>query len=399
MWPVQLIAMTDGRRRRGPFLAPAEILVLAGMVGALLFLLFPGRDYGTLRRLGHADELSIAMLSMGLRSHPDDEARLELARQQLTLGKLADAQGSLAPLRGRTDDIGHRAAMLGLALDRTRLYALLPADSARGKVQAEVHQSAMELLPATTDVHDLADLADLLLSLGDPGRAATAYQRLATLDRSNAVGWLEKAGHESNGAGNPAQAAKCYGEAALATADRARGLRLAHEALAALLASNQGGSQVGFARPLIERYPSDLALLELGVRIALASGDLATARHWGELRMAAAGSSDAAVREQLEILMQGGDAEGALKLARALLVRVPSDPGLHRRAAQLALWSGRPEESMHHWEWLARRGSEDARQEAIALSIALNDNDLEVKMRELQLERAKRQMAPRLLPQ
>ena len=69
---MQMIAGTDfSRRRRGPFLAPVEIIVLAAMVGALLFLLFPGRDFENPTFLARPDELSMAYLRMLLRAHPD----------------------------------------------------------------------------------------------------------------------------------------------------------------------------------------------------------------------------------------------------------------------------------------------------------------------------------------
>jgi tetratricopeptide (TPR) repeat protein len=395
---MQMIAGTDfTRRRRGPFLAPVEIIVLAAMVGALLFLLFPGRDFENPSYLARPDELSMAYLRMLLRAHPDQhEARILLVQEQMALGKLEEAHETLKPLRGRKDAIGQRAEVLALKLDRTRLYALNPEDPQRRTMQEEVRLAARNLIPRTTRVDDLADLADFVLSLGDPGEAALAYQRLAVLDKPNNIGWLEKAGRWSYAAGDPAMAARCYSEAALGATDPRQGVRLAKDALIALLAANQGRSGVAVARPLIEKYPKDLDLLEAGIRMSVAGGDMNSARRWGEQRIIAAGSSEKALREQMDILMKAGDPEGALKVARTLLARNPGDSGLHKQAAQLARWSSLPEEAMAHWTWLARRGSEEGRKNALDLAQALADVAIEVEMLELRMKQAKRMAAPRV---
>ena len=171
---MQMIAGTDfSRRRRGPFLAPVEIIVLAAMVGALLFLLFPGRDFENPTFLARPDELSMAYLRMLLRAHPDQaEARILLVQEQMALGKLEEAHETLKPLRGRKDALGQRAEVLALKVDRTRLYALQPEDPVRRSMQEEVRLAARNLIPRTTRTDDLADLADFVLSLGDPGEAA-----------------------------------------------------------------------------------------------------------------------------------------------------------------------------------------------------------------------------------
>jgi tetratricopeptide (TPR) repeat protein len=395
---MQMIAGTDfTRRRRGPFLAPVEIIVLAAMVGALLFLLFPGRDFENPTFLARPDELSMAYLRMLLRAHPDQaEARILLVQEQMALGKLEEAHETLKPLRGRKDALGQRAEVLALKLDRTRLYAIPPEDPLRRSMQEEVRLAARNLIPRTTRPDDLADLADFVLSLGDPGEAALAYQHLAVLDKANAIGWLEKAGRWSYAAGDPAMAARCYSEAALGTSDARQGVRLAKDALIALLAANQGKSGVAVARPLIEKYPKDLDLLEQGIRMAVASGDMNTARRWGEQRIIAAGSSEKALREQMDILMKAGDPEGALKMARTLLQRNPGDAALHKQAAQLARWSSQPEESMGYWTWLARRGNEEGRKNALDLAQALADVQTEVEMLELRMKQARRMSAPRV---
>ncbi|HEY0710103.1 MAG TPA: tetratricopeptide repeat protein, partial [Polyangia bacterium] len=396
---MQMIAGTDfSRRRRGPFLSPIEIVVLATMVGALLLLLFPGRDFENPKHLVRADDLSMAYLRMLLRAHPEDQdARLLLVQQQMALGRFEEARETLGPLRGRNDALGAKAEVVALKLDRARLYALPIDDPNRAGLQTQVKVAAERLLPRTQRPEDIADLADFLLSLGQPATAADAYKRLASLDRPNRIGWLEKSARWRFAAGDPASAAEMYSEGALGATDVAQGSRLGRLAMTAMLAANQGRAALGVVRPIVERYPRDLGILELAVRMAVASGDLSTARRWGEQRVLAAGSSDKALREQIDILTKAGDPEGALRVARTLLARNGAgDSSLRRQMAQLARWSGQPEESLTHWVWLARRGSEEARQNALNLAQALADVQVEVEMLELRMRQAKRMSAPRV---
>jgi tetratricopeptide (TPR) repeat protein len=395
---MQVIAGTDfSRRRRGPFLAPIEIVLLAAIVGALLYLLFPGRDFENPRHLTKADDLSMAYLRMLLRAHPGDgDARLLLVQQQVALGRMEEAAETLRPLRGRTDALGHKAEVVALKLDRTRLYAL-PSDSPeRLAMQGSVGEAARKLMPSATRVEDIADLADFVLALGDPAEAARAYRRLATIDTPNSVGWLEKAGRWFYAAGNPAEAAKVYSEGALSAADPRQGARMGRLALLALQAANQGKAGMALAKPIVEKYPRDLGLLEQALRMAVGAGELQTARRWGEQRVIAAGSSDQALREQVDILTKAGDPVGAFKVAKGLLARNPNDSALHKQVAQLARWSSDPEESMKQWTWLARRGNEDAREKALELAQALADADAEVELIEMRMKKAKRMAAPKL---
>ena len=96
----------------------------------------------------------------------------------------------------------------------------------------------------------------------------------------------------------------------------------------------------------------------------------------------------------MDILTKAGDPEGALRVAKQLLAKSPGNSQLRRQCAQLARWSGRAEESLEHWAWLAKRGSEDARQKALELARALGDNTLEVDMLTIRVNQARRMAAP-----
>ena len=412
-----LIAGVDLGRRRGPFLSWVELLALAGMVSSLLVLLFPGSDFENPVHLARPDDLSIAYLRMLLRAHPEDaEARLLLVQQQKALGRLEDAHESLAMLHPRSPDMEARAEVVALSLDRIRLAALNTDDPGRPLLLRETHAAARRLINRTNKPAEIADLADFLLQVGDPAEAARAYRRLATLDRPNHIAWLEKAARWSEAAGQPGVAARIYAEASLAASPAAppaeaagqkpatpptkelqTGPRLGRLALRALMAANEGKPGLEVARPIVERFPDDLELLELAVRMAVASGDLAIARRWGEQRVIVAGSSDEALREQADILMKGGDPEGALRVAKVQLERAPDDVALRRQVAQLARWSGNAEEALEQYSWLARRGFEDARTKSLELARGLADGNREIEMLELSLRRVRRMAPPPML--
>ncbi len=443
-----LIAGVDLGRRRGPFLSWPELLVLTSIVSALLVLLFPGSDFENPVHLARPDELSMAYLRMLLRAHPEDaEARLLLVQQQKALGRLEEAHETLALLRPGNEEMASRAEVVALSLDRARLAAMQEDEPERAGLMRETQAAARRLIPRTRKPAELAELADFVLSIGDPAEAAQAYRRLATLEPARRLFWLEKAARWSEAAGKPGTAARIYAEAATLAADKGQGKgkeagppakdpgsdpgkdpgkgvtnlqagaaagaatgkepskdpkeadlpdgpRLARLAIRALNAANEGKSGLAVARPLIERFPDDVELLGLAIRMAVAGGDLGSARRWGEQRVVAAGSSDEALRQQSDILLKAGDPEGALRMAKLLLERYPDDSALRRQTAQLARWSGEPEESLKHWSWLAQRGAEDARLKALELSRALSDSNREIEMLELSLRRVRRMSAP-----
>ena len=397
---MQVIAGADfSRRRRGPFLSPVELMVLATMVAGLLLLLFPGRNYEDPKHLDRPDHLAIAYLNMLLRAHPEDaRARLLLAQHQMGIGQLEDARQSLAPLLGRPDEIGSKAEVISLKLERARYVAMEEDDPERAALETSLRKVALKLIPRTNRPEDLADLADFVLGQNMPAQAAAAYRRLAEIDRPKRISWLEKGARWTEAGGQPGTAARIYLQAALEANDVGKdpktGARLGREALRALRAANEGRSGLATARPLVDRFPLHLPLLDEAVTMAVAAGDLSTARTWGEQRVAAAGGSDQALRDQIDILTKAGDPEGALRVAKQLHARMPGNSALRKQMAQLARWSGKPEESLDHWVWLANRGSEEARVKALELARALSDTDREVEMLELRMKRARRMAAP-----
>ncbi len=395
---MQVIAGADfSRRRRGPFLSSVEILVLGGMVAVLLWFLFPGRNYDNPYLLARPDHLSIAYLNMLLRAHPEDaQARLLLAQQQMSLGELEEARRSLdLVLASGKPEFVSKAEVLALKLDRTRLVAMVAGEPGRDELAAEVRKATYKMIPRTDRPQDLAELADYILSEGDPadgGQGVPAPVGRWTASTTS-PGWRRRPAGPRLPATRGRRPA-CMLRRRFPPATNDQGRRLGREALRALRAANEGKPAMALVKPIVDRFPNDMGLLEQAIHMAVASQDLSSARRWAERRVQLAGGSEQALRDQMDILTKAGDPEGALRVAKQLLAKNPGNSQLRRQCAQLARWSGRAEESLEHWAWLAKRGSEEAREKALELARALGDNTVEVDMLMIRVNQARRMAAP-----
>lgn len=77
----------------------------------------------------------------------------------------------------------------------------------------------------------------------------------------------------------------------------------------------------------------------------------------------------------------------ALAVAERALDTQPGDITWRRRAAQVAEWDSRPERALTHWVQLANRDDQEARQSALRLSRALNEQPLRKQLLEQMLSR------------
>lgn len=374
---------------RGRFMSPLELLILGIAISGLLFLLFPGADFDNPRHLARPDELSIAYLRLLLRAHPRDSgARLLLAQEQMALGHAAEARESLEPLLDRMDEIGARAKLARLELDRARMSELPPADSRRRLVQAEVMNGIRLVAPAIQQADDLKELAELALSVEDPAEAANIYVRLAEVDRDHALSWLESACRWYDASGDYQGSARGHLRASELASTPAGKRDQAIRALRALEAGQLGASALKTATILVGRFPGDALVLDQATRIALANHDLAHARAWGERQLASANVEDGTISRQVDIDLQAGDPEASFHLLRTLIARRPGHPHLWRRYAQVASWAGHPDEALNGWTWLARHGSEEGYEKALALARVLSDPDRVIELLELRARRA-----------
>lgn len=364
--------------RRPRLITPQGVAAVAFTVAASLALLFPGLDFGHPAFLAHPDELSIAYLNQVLQQRPGDRAaRLLLARQQLALGKWADAEANLRRLLREApagaDVVTSRAQLALVELERASVDALPVGDAGRRPRQADAVTHLRQLARAPLESAELDRAAELALALESPGDAAAIYERLA---RDNAHGrreWARLAGRWYQAAGRLHQSATAYQMASDAAASPADGVADALRAVDVLRAADDGAGALAAVGRALGRWPSEARLLDKGVTVALAEGRVSDAQRWGARLVALAGD-DAILRRQIDVDVAAGDTPAALALALALADRRPDDLALRRQVAELATWSGQPRVALAAWTWLAVRGFPGARAQALDLGRALFDH-------------------------
>ena len=387
--------------RRPRLITPHGLVLVAATVAASLALLFPGLDFGHPRFLAHPDELSIAYLDQVLRQRPQDRpARLLLAREQLALGKWSEAEAhlhrltDLQPGAGAAvpeDAITWRARLALVELERAEVDALPAEDSTRPVRQAGAVKALRQVAAAPFDATELAGIAQMALALESPADAAAIYERLANQQPARRHEWSLQAGRWYRAAGRLPESAAAYVAASTAAATPAEGAADTAVAIEVLQAADKGADALRVAELAIQRWPSDRALLERGIGLALAQNDVARAQGWNTRLVGLVPGDTTILSKQLDLDLAAGDNQAALRTLSALVERRPDDEALRRRLAQVASWAGEPRVALAAWTWLAAHGSADAGEKAIELAQALFDHQavvalIEARARQRQLK-------------
>lgn len=188
----------------------------------------------------------------------------------------------------------------------------------------------------------------------------------------------------------PAIAGRYYDELfelARSAEDRKRYARLA---LTAMAAADQAGAALSAVRRYLPRVPSDPALLDLGVNLALANRQAKLAQEWGRALLAQDPQDPAKLARQIDLELGAGNPVAALELARRLVSRSPNNLKLRRRMAQIAEWAGKPRDALVEWANLAARSRDrDDLGRALKLAPALWELEILADLLELQAKRGR----------
>jgi tetratricopeptide (TPR) repeat protein len=375
--------------RRLRLITPHGLAIVSLTVAASLALLFPGLDFGHPRFLAHPDELSIAYLDQVLRQRPEDRsARLLLARQELALGKWSEADAHLRRLvEGKEDAITRRARLVLVELERAQVDALPVADPARAPRKASALRQVRRVATAPLEGADLSRIAEVALALESPADAAAIYERLASEQPTRRREWALLAGRWYRAAGRLPESAAAYLAASAAAGPSDDGPGDTVAALDVLRAADRGADALPVAGRALERWPADRRLLDRGVTVALAQGDVERAQSWGARLVALVPGNEPILSRQLDLDLAAGDNEAALRTLAALVERRPRDEALRRRMAEVATWAGRPRAALDAWRWLAARGSLQADENALDLAQALFDHKSVIALLEARAKR------------
>lgn len=406
------------RRVRRRLLERWHLITLALVLSGALIALLPTPQTLRPGQAGY-DALALEYLRLLAEFHPDDPGlRLLLAERLWQRGRLREAQAALAPLLSpvarRPASSGARllALRLQLAASGASLGSVAPR-GAGGASTAVLRQEASALVQrsATLSSAELIQLADLCRALNQNELAARVYQQLAERDPAAHRAWLRRAAEALLAAARPGEAALIFDQLALDLAappaaqevvardqrrrprrppGLLRGRRLRHgrdahrrsavaeapvsgregrsgavvdddpkkDALRALQAyqwAGQGAQALQRARVFVERFPADQPLLRAALALALAQGDLALARRFGQ-RLLTLAPGDGAVRARLiQAALAAGQLDEALALAAQAVEREPAAAAAHLQLARVGEWTGHPEVALREYAWLARR--------------------------------------------
>ncbi|MBI2779155.1 MAG: tetratricopeptide repeat protein [Gammaproteobacteria bacterium] len=373
--------------KRQQLMQPWALLLIACVIVATLVLLFPRKgSFESPAYLTHPDDLSIAYLRVVLRFWPEDhEARLLLARQLRTLGRLGEAREALTPLMALRDVHAIQARFMDLVVILAQFHALKMDHPGRPAARRALDKALETVVMDDLAAAELERLAKLSLELGRPELATKLYARLAVADAAHRPAWLAEAARWALATRQPEQASHWYAQAVDATRNTKDSLAYALSALDALRAANQGARALQLARAYLQRFASNPGgnpeLLRRAQALALAGKEPLLARDWGRQLLAHTPADADAVAHQLNLELAARDLPAALQLAQRMVTLRPDDPRQHERLAQVAEWAGHPATALPEWLWLARRKPDgSAPDRALKLGRGLHDNHAIIEM-------------------
>lgn len=431
--------MDDRRLRYGAGLESPRARVMStwalvgvtALVLVLLAAIFPKDTLlQALRREARNDRLAASYMRSLLRTDPGNvDLRIQLASRQLELGELRDAEqtlagldrarleppsrrgallleakivraritdwsletgqaaGSEARLRaivwGARDEAWSAGALLYLGREATRLG--LP-QVALGYYRRIVEGAGGEGEPAGADPGPDVSLSSLeaasaeLLALGEYESAAQllfAAQRRATDRPARRTYYLR--------ALRVLQSGNLLG-VALAEADRHIGDLAEDQATLVFLAglaraANDQARAQDYVRRLLRLGVPSAAVRALGALLAALVGE-AHAQEEGRPSASPAMPPDirpydaTAYTLAWNVFLANGNLDEAYKLATAAVAQRPDDPVWRERLAQVCEWTGRSQEALAHWRYLAdRTGSARALEGVLRLAPGLGEDE------------------------
>jgi len=334
------------------------------------------------------DPLTEAYLRAYVAGHPEDAAmRTRLGREQLALGKLADAEQTLAalPAENRPPEVVQLCLEVSLAAWRAAREGTPERADAAARALARL---GAQLSRRSSSLDELTRVATAARELGRSDLAARTGERAAALDRKRCSAWFVGAARDFLAAGDPASAAASRLRAYDCDRDGPLARTLALDALDLQIAADHGADALRFAARLVARFPDDRQILARAEALALANADPAGARRFAT-RLLDLGAADEAVLGRLfDLDLAAGDLPGALRIAERLVGLAPADPRFRRLVARVADWAGQPRLGLAQWSWLARRGDPAGLEQGLRLAHALDDDTA---LAELLTQKARRE--------
>ncbi len=384
-------------RHKRPHLLPRGVLPLfVLLVLAALALMYPySALLDRILRDTRGDELTVSYLNAMLRTDPaNPELRLRLARQWLSRNDFAAARRVLMPLLA--DDVPRRieARMLLWEVAEQEWRRLAADDTRRDTVRRALLQELHELARLPVAEVDRFELARRALELGDRALALTIYRNSAS--GALPAAWFAEQSRSYLAAGEYEAAAEVLMVARRREARPLAARQLYFDAVDVMRQSGRMADALALAERELRGLASDPEVLEYLTRLALAAGrpDIASkyarqmlrlsllqqveraewARLWGDValrhvvydgetpvRDGAKGEprlpfDDRRYTLGYEVFLANRELDEAWRVAASAVRQAPDNAAWRQRLAQVSEWSGRPQEALRHWRWLAEHG-------------------------------------------
>lgn len=392
-------------RARRPRLLPRGVLaVFVVLVLAALVLMYPYRVL--LDRVLHdtrGDQLTVDYLRAMLRTDPNNaDVRLMLARQWLGRNEFAAARSVLTPLLAGPAARQVEARLLLWEVAEQEWRRLADGDPQREAVRRSLLQELHQLARLPLTELDRFELAVRGLELGDRAFALAIYRDLR--EGQLPPDWFLSQSRLYLGQGEYEAAAEVLMIARHRERAPAAARRLFFAAVDALRQSGRVADALALAERELGALGNEVEALEYMTRLALAAGrpDIAAkyARRMLKLtlleqmrqlaRLHPAG--DAAVQLRpvsleaapapmtpgpqapfddrrytlgYEVFLANRELDAAWRVAASAVRQMPESAAWRQRLAQVSEWSGRADEALRQWRWLAERGSSAAATDAL----------------------------------
>ncbi|MBO6850709.1 MAG: hypothetical protein JJ867_09630, partial [Marinobacter sp.] len=341
-------------QRREAFFSLPALLLMAALMGAALYLLYPRQAiFEDVNYLSNPDGLSIAYLEVLLRSDQDNlSLRINLGTMLARSGQARKAEQTLAPLMGR-ESIPSLAFETYTELLAQRVFAEAPGPE-RERVRQQLFEAYQKLPSQNYNIERMLAIlkpANEWLT-GDQYLAILSSLRTVADSKASRIAIAREVARRQEATGDPALAATTLREV---LPDVSESLRepIISEVIRLELAAGNPTAALDLFRQEFGAPGVDTAELARGMELARLAGDDRQYRRW-LLQLARQEPSDIETQRSLLQLQLG---EGELAAALDTVRRLQAIDGQLTRTdreqmARVLEWNNRPGEAMAAWRAL-----------------------------------------------
>ncbi|OIQ99447.1 beta-barrel assembly-enhancing protease [mine drainage metagenome] len=382
-----------------------------------LVMIFPKQDLlrqAAQQRLG--DALTVGYLTNLLKADPHNmELRILLAEHRIFLGETDGIPELIEPALKSDSSVWQTKGLLIEYKYLTRLY-LQSADNSAQQANLGQRRTAtfMKLLGRDWPVPTLVYLAGQADQLHESGIAAVLYRTLSDASATMPADWFAETAARVRGEGDYELAAHLYFIARHKETSLAKQRRFLMSGIRALMSGGFYSQAMKAIDQHLGNLEDDTETLYFLVQTARAANDQPRAVHyakkllhlsWLEPVLAwlqkidlgligiANANADDSIQPQdgidgirpynqrhyqlaFDVFVGNNNLAEAFRVAAAAVRQVPKDRVWHKRLAQVAEWTNKPDIALREWRWLLRNDdSKEALLAVLRLAPAQNDYD------------------------